>query len=88
MAVSTSRFRRLLVGCAMTLSLSACCTVSGVVVGGLYASSKNDDPRVQAGQKPPTPVGTWRVVGGAIGLALDIGFVALSVSQSSNSFGH
>lgn len=88
MRVSNPPLRRWLAGCALTLSLSGCFTVGGVVVGGMYASSRNGDPLVQSGQKDPTSVGTCRLVGGVVGALIDIGFVAIIVSQPSNHFGH
>ena len=70
------------------MSLSGCFTVGGVVVGGLYASSRNGDPKVRSGQKSPTSVGTSRLIGSVIGLAIDVGFVVLIASQPSHHFGH
>lgn len=46
----------------------------------------NGDPRVQMGDKPRTSVAKSMLLGAAIGFALDIGFVALSVHESG--FGH
>ena len=69
----------------MTLALSGC-TLVGVGAGGLYAATKNGDPQVQQGHAPRTSVAKSMVVGGAIGLVVDIGLVALSLS--SGQFGH
>ena len=58
------------------------CTLLGLGAGALYAGNKNGDPEVEQGEKPRTSVAKSMAVGGAIGLALDIGIVALSLSSS------
>ena len=69
----------------MALSMSGC-TLVGVGAGGLYAANQNGDPQVAQGEKPRTSVGKSMAVGGAIGLVVDIGLVALSLS--SGQLGH
>jgi hypothetical protein len=61
----------------------------GIVVGGVHASSKNSTIEVQQGYKSRTSVGASMALGGVIGLVLDVGLIALVVSQDSGGhFGH
>lgn len=78
------RVGRWVAALGIALSLSGC-TLLGVGVGAAVATSMNGDPRVQTGDKPRTSVAKSTLLGAAIGLVLDIGFVALSVSESGRA---
>lgn len=64
------------------------CTLVGLGLGGAIAGGRNSDPSVAQGHRPRTPVGKSMALGAGIGLAADIGLIALTISQSGGSFGH
>lgn len=72
---------------ALALSLSGC-TVLGLGAGAAIAVSMNGQIEVQQGLQPRTSVGKSMALGAVIGLAVDIGIIALSVNEGGGSFGH
>ena len=73
---------------AIALCLSGCFSHLGLGAGAVVAGSRNADPAVEQGYAPRTSVGKSMALGAGIGLVVDIGLAALTLSQGPSSFGH